>query len=391
VQLDSRGSVLSTSKKFGLHRLLIGEDYDIFVGFAFHQYCENTELHLDIAQDFLLNSLGISMHESTVCRYLNSAGFSSHQARTKKGGFTFSFDMLVAEAKNWLVSFREDYRSVYDPNDMYSMDFTYTSFGTQQQTSMSPNAFSPPKSERKISEYTSCICDVYSPNPNWKHECMLFTHNKRFDFNGKYGNELIEILKDYSVSLDRLVYVPGTKKYKREHKDMLSTFFSRQAVPNDSLMLTDNGNIFFEKKESVLLDLGWQSHVTYPACVHQFLSPNDNNIHGRCKQQLKGERPNYKEDVTTVLRFMEILDSVPKRDVRDLFNNNLFLDRRVDIFDEKVGSLIRDLSDKMREKQSYYDNCKRKYLKWAVLASTKEGKQLKLNEKSLDGTYWEKK
>lgn len=84
VQLDSRGSVLSTSKKFGLHRLLIGEDYDIFVGFAFHQYCENTELHLDIAQDFLLNSLGISMHESTVCRYLNSAGFSSHQARTKK-------------------------------------------------------------------------------------------------------------------------------------------------------------------------------------------------------------------------------------------------------------------------------------------------------------------
>ena len=75
LNLRSHGYVVSPSKATGAHRLLTPSNEELFVGFAYDEYCNNRELHLDNALDFLSKSLFVSMDESTACRYLNNNGF----------------------------------------------------------------------------------------------------------------------------------------------------------------------------------------------------------------------------------------------------------------------------------------------------------------------------
>ena len=48
-------------------------------------------------------------------------------------------------------------------------------------------------------------------------------------------------------------------------------------------ILSDGGNAFFDQKNDVLLDLGFGTHGIYTSAVHQYMSPNDNRLHGTSK------------------------------------------------------------------------------------------------------------
>src|SRR4051794_2646469 len=53
--------------------------------------------------------------------------------------------------------------------------------------------------------------------------------------------------------------------------------------PEGGVALSDNGNSFFEDGESILMAVGFKDHRFYPVNVHQFLSENDNRLHGTSK------------------------------------------------------------------------------------------------------------
>ena len=78
----------------------------------------------------------------------------------------------------------------------------------------------------------------------------------------------------------------GEKRtYVSESAELLRRFFAKYEVEDGCVALSDNGNSLFPKGQSILLDLGFDLHVPYPAAVHQYLSPNDNHLHGTAKTQ----------------------------------------------------------------------------------------------------------
>ena len=59
--------------------------------------------------------------------------------------------------------------------------------------------------------------------------------------------------------------------------------------------------------------------------MHQFLSPNDNKLHGIAKNKWRAMRPNFQDDVRSSLLLMKCLDDVAADTIRGFFTKNLFL------------------------------------------------------------------
>jgi hypothetical protein len=57
-------------------------------------------------------------------------------------------------------------------------------------------------------------------------------------------------------------------------------FLNDYQIPKNALILHDGGKAFKRQKTSIFDTLGFKNHVAYPTDVHQFLSSNDNNLHG---------------------------------------------------------------------------------------------------------------
>ena len=72
------------------------------------------------------------------------------------------------------------------------------------------------------------------------------------------------------------------------------------------------------------------NHVTYE--VHQFLSPNDNKLHG-CKQKWYAEYPQLlgEDSVCLPLRLMQLLDEETELHSKKYFHNNLLGVKRSDL------------------------------------------------------------
>jgi hypothetical protein len=75
--------------------------------------------------------------------------------------------------------------------------------------------------------------------------------------------------------------------------------------------------------------------VTYPTDVHQFLSPNDNKLHG-CKSPWKEEYYNFENGVSSSLRLMNLIDLDTVKNSKTYFRNNLFNVKKSDL-DEIIG------------------------------------------------------
>ena len=73
-------------------------------------------------------------------------------------------------------------------------------------------------------------------------------------------------------------------------------------------MYSDNGNSFQEKKQDLLVQLGFARHASYPAAVHQYLSPNDNKLHGTAKRKWKTSGVDFSDDVASSISLLHHID-----------------------------------------------------------------------------------
>ena len=113
---------------------------------------------------------------------------------------------------------------------------------------------------------------------------MLFTYNPAF---GRDDAE--KFFEKYGIDGTRVVIIaqPAGKKktYATESAPMVSAFFKYHTVNKSDHIMSDGGKSFTWKKVDIFADLGYNQHAIYPSPVHQFLSPNDNRLHGVAKQR----------------------------------------------------------------------------------------------------------
>ena len=82
--------------------------------------------------------------------------------------------------------------------------------------------------------------------------------------------------------------------------------------------------------KDLLLTLGFTKHLVYPAEVHQFLSPNDNKLHGTAKASWRNSGIPLFDDVQSSIFLLHALDVDTQRHSKAWFDCNcVFRNRRV--------------------------------------------------------------
>jgi hypothetical protein len=106
-------------------------------------------------------------------------------------------------------------------------------------------------------------------------------------------------------------------------------------IPKNALILHEGGKAFKRQKTSVFDNLGFKNHVAYPTDVHQFLSPNDNNLHC-CKATWTEEYHDFENEVSSSIRLMNLIDLDTVNNSKTYFRNNLSNVKKSDL-DEIIG------------------------------------------------------
>ena len=191
--------------------------------------------------------------------------------------------------------------------------------------------------------------------------------------------------------MDQIFYVglskSETRVYVSESADLLRLFFEDFKVPDDCVVLSDNGNSFFDEGEDVLLELGFSKHVQYPAAVHQYFSPNDNRLHGAAKQKWRNSQIDFSDDVTACCSLLHFLNESIS-EVPTWFDSNMQLGSSA----TDRGAVESMIKGPTANKSKFHRKCLREFRSWQY-GDARGGipDAPKGLESGLDGVYWEKK
>jgi hypothetical protein len=336
-RVREEGSAVSTSKDSGRPAAVSDEQMRIFVGWILAQNERNVDVHLEDAVNFINDSFGVNVVKATALKYLNQGGFASHAVVAKAGGFKLDANALCEVAREWLERMRNTKFFDIELSDLGSFDFTYTSQRKTRRTSYSAVGGRQPKSSTSISRFTNCIATcVWGDGKLWT-PCVLYTHNPKFrlDRNSTKKRDTEEehlraLLKKYKIDYDRINYMgDGSKKgskatYVAESSGLVDTFFEKYDFGEGHHIMSDNGSAVAGGFERYSFDRS----EFYPASVHQFLSVNDNKLHGEAKSKWRGKIRDFSDDVEATLCLMDELDCVDPQHIKDWFSDNLQLNER---------------------------------------------------------------
>ena len=137
------------------------------------------------------------------------------------------------------------------------------------------------------------------------------------------------LLKEHDIDESRVVYVGKetgeNSLYAQETSSMLAAFLAYYKIPKTHVCISDGGNAFKEKREDKFLKLGYTNRFVFPASVHQFLSVNDNKVHGVAKHAWRNAGLDYQKDVNATLALMHHLDIIKSVDIRTWYEENYCL------------------------------------------------------------------
>lgn len=321
------GSIFKPEKASGAAALLDAQQQEVAAGWVLIENDEHRRVSVESFRRFCNEFFCLDMSNSSARNYLIDLGFASKVAQTKTIGFSIDVDALVEMMCEWV----EERRSDGDLDKLVaSVDFTFTGHRTDRVSSYAPVGGAQPKSNIAIAQYTNCIVtSVWSDGKN-RTPPVLFRYNGKFRFNrGSRApwqddqRHLEDCLKRFDIGRDRVIYVGSERKetrlYVPESRNLLRQFFEMYAVPEGAIVFSDNGR----STKGVLTDLGFTKHVYYPATVHQYLSPNDNRLHGTAKKSWRATQVDFKDDIESSLLLLSLLDSDIKAHSEQWFENNI--------------------------------------------------------------------
>ena len=384
--------VISTEKNSGRISLLDREQLDVAAGFVLSQNIHGKPVHVIDYQKFVKDSIGVELSDSTARSYLKADGFSYKSMKNKGKSFSVDTNALTRDLWNWVQ--KQDFTTVHTYRQrLASIDFTFTSHRTEKISGFAVTGADQPMSNISFSLYTNCIVTCLWSDGKNRTPSMLFTYNPSFrrdrnptDRRDEQIKHLDECLKEYSIASARIIYIGKqigeSRKYAAESAEILKQFFKHYEVPRFTTILSDNGNSFFEDGSSVLEGLGFRHHITYPSNVHQYLSPNDNKLHGAAKKQWRSAGIGYDDDVRSSLYLLHQLDQNSVAHSRHWFNQNM-----LELKEEDVGKLINETPEEM-------SILHRKWIKSYRLWTNQDlrGDIPVLHEHlndTLDGDYWQ--
>lgn len=374
----------------GAAPLLDDAQRDIAAGWVLAKNDEHVDVELADYITFVEGAFHKGLSTSTASRYLNEAGFSPHKTQTKRDGFKLNTKRECEILWEW----RKTHAGLFNMQRhlLASIDFCFTGHRTDMHTSFSAAGEAQPKSSRATTRYTNCIVTAVFADGQNRCPPVLFTYNPAFRRDRSPTARRLEQIAHLDARLglcnvapERVVYVGKFKSEERtmvaESPELLRRFFDLYPLPVETVWFSDNGNSFFPKGHSALLDLGFKTHKAYPAAVHQYLSPNDNRLHGTSKRSWRESRVDFTDDVGASILLLNHLDVDICDHGRHWWDQNM-----IGLTEGKVVDLVRgdrgrlSLENKQR---------RRTYRIWA--GQDARGRQPNVSQKlqdSLDGVAW---
>lgn len=310
------GSIFTAEKASGAAPLLDHEQSEIVAGWVLSQNDSNQIVSLASFSKFCAGAFGVEIGQTTAHDYLHALGFSSKVAQVKTSGFTVDADGLAKMMFEWK---RERQRAGDLKGLVASVDFTFTGHRTDRRLTYAPTGGAQPKSSAAITQFTNCIITVVWSDGVNRTPPALFTLSGKFRFD-RVGRKawvqdrerLVDALTRLGIDARRVIYVGAekteTRHYASESTEFLRRFFALYQIPPGVVAFSDNGRSFFPGGVSALKSLGFAKHVSYPAPVHQHLSPNDNRLHGTAKSSWRNSGVDFKDDVESSLLLLNHLD-----------------------------------------------------------------------------------
>lgn len=340
-------SIFTAEKGSGAPPLLDDDQREIAAGWVLFQNDSNQMVSVTSFSNFCTDAFYVTLSQGTSCNYLHALGFNSKVSQVKNSGFTLDVDALSKMMFDWKCErqLAGDLKGL-----LASVDFTFTGHRTDRQLSYAPAGGSQPKSSGRNSKFTNCIITVVWSDGVNRTPPVLFTFNGKFRLDSKGRKAWVQereklqgALLRYGIDAKRVIYIGSQKNearvYATESAELLRRFFEIYQIRTKGVIFSDNGKAFFPGGKSTLEALGFKRHLSYPAPVHQHLSPNDNRLHGTAKTRWRNSGVDFKDDVESSLMLLNYLDSDIRKHTKAWFKRNI-----LELTAESAKELIRGRS-----------------------------------------------
>lgn len=219
---------------------------------------------------------------------------------------------------------------------------------------------------------------------------MMFTYNAEFR-----SERAKQLFRELGIDAGRVVVLDqpkgGRKVYATESHDMVSTFFALHTINKDDHIMSDGGGSFKVGGISIFADLGYDRHAIYPAPVHQFLSPNDNRLHGAAKQRWRAAEIDFSDDVVSSLQLLYELDHIKPMLVKKWFNTNFQL-KEDEVTVDATEACIFGFRRNENDRADWFKLCEHDYVEFVAGAPVRGSGHVAVKPSALDsmfdGSYW---
>lgn len=338
----ANGSALLEEKKAGRMPKLDDDQLEDVHEWILDQNEHNNPFKRDDIQKFIYETWSIQVTPQYVSLLLARLGHTLRTCQTKTSGFKKLNSVLREEYWAFILALKSENKLAIPASNIHSIDVTYTKKPVQKVTTFAPRGGPKPKSSKKVKLYTNAIVTMINASGKNVTPCVLFTFDPRMGpgTNGPVGKakreHFMRMLAKFGIAEDRIIYKKSLKHLYAECPDMYELFLKRYkaqgVLGRADLFLHDGGRAFKRKKVSIFDSLKLGNHVTYPADVHQYLSPNDNKLHG-CKAKWAAEYYKFEDEISPSLRLMQLIDLETTKHSKKYFGNNLLNVKKSDLVD----------------------------------------------------------
>lgn len=342
-KFNATGHALNTVKRNSKKSKLNDDQMNQIDQWIKLQNSNNSPIQLLDIKKQIFTLFKVELCKKTVGNIVKRLNHTQKTCQTKTPGFQKTNDELKTEYWNFIIQMRKENKFYRAPKEIRSIDVTYTKKPAINITTFSSKGGSKQRAKYKVNNYTNAIVTMISGDGINHTPCLLYTHDPKFNPEQKntargkrIREELDEALVKYNINKNRIIYKKSDKNYYAESPDVYEDFLNHYDIPKDFLILHDNGNAYKRAKVSIFDSNGFKNHVAYPTDVHQWLSPNDNKLHG-CKSTWYQEYYKFENDVSPSLRLMELIDLETVKNSKRYFQNNLFQVKKSDL-DEIIGN-----------------------------------------------------
>jgi len=328
------------SKKLGLVPKLNDAQMDQICEWVYDKNDQNDDFGRLKVKQYIQDTWGIQLTERTAGNIMNRLGFTLKTCQVKTGGQKLSRAALEDIYYSWVVEQRTADSWSIPLRRIRSIDVVYTRRPARKTVTYSPNGGRKQTSKTKPYAYSNALYAMISADGIDHTPSMMVTHDPNMTLDQKdtpNGRARAAYFKacceEFDIDPARVVYIKSGRKWASEcpeHYERFLSSHSTKALPKDSLIMHDGEGAFKRSKVSIFPALGFPNHLTYPAAVHQWLSPNDNNLHG-VKAAWSEDYPKFGCGVKSSLALMHLIDLAIPKHVKYYFLRNMIDVKRSDL------------------------------------------------------------